>query len=64
VFAVPYLLDDDPPTMIHRFEAWKAILNTLDVDFLAWAFPGVGWKMKWKGRVYPGVALLGKEAAK
>ena len=62
-FAVPYISSKHPPTtVVAALQRWQEMLESLDVDLLAWAFPPVGWKMIDEGRVFPGVALVGKSA--
>jgi len=62
VFVKPSFKDIDPPTVVHALEAWRDSLQTLDIDFYAWNFPALGWKMKHQGKTYPGEVLIGKLA--
>ena len=62
-FAVPYISSKHAPTtVVPALQRWQAMLDSLNIDLLAWSFPPVGWKMVYEGYVYPGVALIGKSA--
>ncbi len=62
-FAVPYISAIHPPTtIVTALERWQGMLDSLNIDLLAWSFPPVGWKMLYDGYIHPGVALVGKAA--
>jgi len=48
--------------MVAALQQWQDMLESIDVDLLAWLFPPVGWRMVHEGYVFPGGALVGKSA--